>query len=40
MTIEEFIQELQKLNISLTNEQIDQFEKYYLFLIQYNLIRW
>ncbi|MBO8441802.1 MAG: 16S rRNA (guanine(527)-N(7))-methyltransferase RsmG [Firmicutes bacterium] len=36
MTIEEFIQELQKLNISLTNEQIDQFEKYYLFLIQYN----
>ena len=36
MTIEEFIQELQKLNISLTNDQIDQFEKYYLFLIQYN----
>ena len=36
MTVEEFIQELQKLNISLTNEQIDQFEKYYLFLIQYN----
>lgn len=36
MTNEEFIEELKKLNITLTQEQLNQLEKYYELLIEWN----
>ena len=36
MTREEFISELKKLNITLTNEQLVQLDKYYKLLIEWN----
>ena len=36
MTNEEFIKELEKLNIILTNDQLNQLEKYYELLIEWN----
>ena len=37
MTELEFINELKRINIYLSNYQIEQFNKYYKFLIEYNL---
>lgn len=36
MTIDRFIEELKKINIELTEEQLDKFKKYALFLLEYN----
>ena len=36
MTIDKFIEELKKINIELTNEQLDKFKKYADFLLEYN----
>lgn len=36
MTVEEFIQALEAKGISLTQRQIDQFETYYQFLVEWN----
>lgn len=36
MTKEEFIKELEKLGISLTNKQLDQLEKFYELLVEWN----
>ena len=36
MTKEQFTKELKKLNITLTNEQLDQLEQYYELLVLYN----
>ena len=36
MTIDRFIEELKKINIELTEEQLDKFKKYASFLLEYN----
>ena len=36
MTVDKFIEELKKLNIELTDEQLDKFQKYADFLLEYN----
>lgn len=36
MTIDRFIEELEKINIKLTEEQLDKFKKYADFLLEYN----
>ena len=38
MKIEEFIQELAKLNIKINNQQINQLDKYYKLLIEWNKV--
>lgn len=38
MNIEEFIKELQIMGIEINNEQLDQLEKYYKLLIEYNKV--
>ena len=38
MTIDEFIQELEKINIIPTNDQLDKLNKYYELLIEYNKV--
>jgi 16S rRNA (guanine527-N7)-methyltransferase len=38
MKINEFIEELKKINIEPTNEQLEQLEKYYDMLIEYNKV--
>jgi len=38
MTISEFIKELKKLNIEPTDEQLEQLNKYYEFIVEYNKV--